>query len=365
MRLAPKNRALVAVVAVGALLVGTPAAFARSLHVAGIYLSTGGGCPAPATHPDTRLGRIATANTYLRSLVTHDTSDLQVANDVVRTEEGGVTANGAKEICKGNQGPVTIEDAVLGMREIRWVVSDGDQAIAFYLLDSPTSPTYIAERFQVDHGLIQHIEAIFYIDTTGLAVGPESVASRPGGVTERAFGSDDGPVGFFAPANHQGDVSEPSPAVRTTVQAAAQAYLDALVSHHAAAVPLTPKARRIENRRHHGDNAAQIRADLQSGANKVTGLSDLRIWVEGDQAVAITRSSRRRSIGSVSSVATSGQRRGSASTTVGSRRSRASARPAPCAAPRRAADGWQSASAGSFLTCGTWPRSRRRTRPPA
>ena len=225
-----RRKGAVVIAVVASLLIGAPAAFARSIHPGGLYISTGGGCPAPATHPDTRLGRIATSNTYLRSLVTHDTSDLQVADNVVRTEEGGVTANGAEEICKGNQGPVTVEDAVIGMREIRWVVSDGDQAIAFYLLDSPTSPTYIAERFQVDRGLIQHIEAIFYIDVPGYAAGPESIGSRPGGVTERLFDSDDGPAGFFAPADHQGDVSEPAPGVRTAVQAAAQAYLTALVT---------------------------------------------------------------------------------------------------------------------------------------
>jgi hypothetical protein len=287
MRALPRNKVVIATAVAASLLVGAPVALARSIHPAGLYISTGGGCPAAATHPDTRIGRIATANTYLRSLVTHDTSDLQVARDVVRTEEGGVTADGAAEICKGNQGPVTVEDAVLGMREIRWVVSDGDEAIAFYLLDSPTSPTYIAERFQVDHGLIQHIEAIFYIDVPGLAVGPESVVSRPGGVTTRVFASDDGPVGFFAPANRQGDVSEPAASVRTTVQAATQAYLSALVTHNAASLPLASNARRIENRRPHGDNAKQIRAAIQSGANQVKGVTDVRIWIEGDQAVAM------------------------------------------------------------------------------
>jgi hypothetical protein len=280
-------KASVAAATVAVLLLGAPAALARSVHPGGLYLSTGGGCPAPPTHPDNRLGRLATANTYLRSLVTHDTSDLQVAGAVVRTEEGGVTASGAAELCKGNQGPVTVEDAVLGMREIRWVVSDGDQAIAFYLLDSPTSPTYIAERFRVDHGLIQHIEAIFYIDVTGYAVGPESVKSRPGGVTERVFASNDGPAGFFAPANRQGDVSEPRPADPSTVRSAVRAYLAALVSHHAAAVPLSPNARRTENRSVHGASATQIRADLQSAANAVTGVSSVRIWVEGDEAVAM------------------------------------------------------------------------------
>jgi hypothetical protein len=73
------------------------------------------------------------------------------------------------------------------------------------------------------------------------------------------------------------------------VQAAAHAYLDALVSHHAAAIPLAANARRIENRRVHGANAAQIRAEIQSASNRVTGVSDARIWVEGDEAVAMYR----------------------------------------------------------------------------
>jgi hypothetical protein len=289
MRIRPSKRCVLAVSGVLALAVTAPAAVAQSIHPAGLYVSTGGGCPAPATHPDTKTGRIATANTYLRSLVTHDTSDLQVAKTVVRTEEGGVTANGAREICKGNQGPVTVEDAVFGMREIRWVVSDQDETIAFYLLDSPTSPTYIAERFKVDHGLIQHIEAIFYIDVTGLAVGPESAASRPDGVTERVFGSDDGPVGFFAPANHLGDIADPAGAVRSVVQAAAQSYVAALASHNASAVPLAPSARRIENRRQRGNSAGQIRAAIASPANKVTGITNLHIYIEGNQAVAMYR----------------------------------------------------------------------------
>jgi hypothetical protein len=289
MRIRVSRRPLLLITGVLTLALAAPVASATSIHPGGLYISTGGGCPAAPTHPDTKAGRIATANTYLRSLVTHDTSDLQVAQSVVRWEEGGVTATGAKEICKGNQGPVTIEDAVIGMREVRWVVSDGDQAIAFYLLDSPTSPTYIAERFKVDHRLIQQIEAIFYIDVPGLAVGPESAATRPDGVTERVFASDQGPAGFFAPANHTGEIADPAPALRATVQSAAKAYLDALVAHNAQAVPLAPTVRRIENRRDRGSNASQIRAAIASKANKVDGITNLHIYVEGNQAVAMYR----------------------------------------------------------------------------
>jgi len=276
-------------VSVAMVVAGTSTSFATSIRVGGLDLSTAGGCPAPAVDPDTRLGRIATANTYLRSLVTHDTSDLRVAKSVVRTEEGGVTANGAKELCKGNQGPVTIEDAVVSIREIRWVVDDRHSVTAFYLLDSPTSPTYIAERFLVRRGLIQHIEAIFYIDTTGYAVGPESAESRPEGVTGRVFASDDGPAEFFAPANNQGDVSEPRPADRESVRRAAAAYLHALVSHNARELPLAWNAVRIENRRVHGDSAASIRAAIASSGNGVTKVRDTRIWVEGDEALVMYR----------------------------------------------------------------------------
>src|SRR4051812_28951457 len=257
-----RKKCVVGLAVIAVLLAGAPTALAKSIRVAGLYISTGGGCPARAIDPDTRLGRIATSNTYLRSLVTHDTSELRVAKNVIRTEQGGVTANGAQELCKGNQGPVTIEDAVLGMREIRWVVSDGDQAIAFYLLDSPTSPTYIAERFQVDNGLIQYIEAIFYIDVAGYAAGPESAAMRPEGVTGRLFNSDNGPAGFFAPANHQGDVSEPAPATRAVVEAAARSYVQALAAHSAKTLPLASSATRIENRRAHGTNGGAIRAAI-------------------------------------------------------------------------------------------------------
>jgi len=270
---------------------GQPLAHAESIKVLGFDISTGGGCPAAAVDPPTRLGQIATANTYLRSLVTHDTSELRVTNDVVRTEEGGVTADGAQEICDGNQGPVTVEDAVIAIRGLRWPVVDGNQAIAFYLLDSPTSPTYIAERFEIEPtpegGLIHHIEAIFYIDVLGLVVGPESLVSKPDNVTDHLFNSDDGPVGFFAPANHQGDVSEPAPADRAVVEAAAQSYLDALVSHDASAVPLAANAARMENRRVRETTADAIRADIASAGNGVTGLENVHIYIEGDEAIAM------------------------------------------------------------------------------
>jgi hypothetical protein len=271
----------------GMTVVVTPST-AFAANVIGVDITTSdAGCPALATNPGTRLGEIATANTYLRSLVTHDTSQLQAAAGVVRIENGAVTANGAKQLCSGNQGPISIEDNVIDIRELKWPVVDGDQAIAFYMLDSASPPTYVAERFQVDHGLIQHIEAVYYIDTAGQFIGPESIVTDPGGVTERLFDSDDGPAGFFAPANNQGDVSAPLPASRAIVTAAAQSYLNALVSHNAAGVPLATDAIRIENRRTVGSSAAQIRADIDASTNEVRGIENSTIYVEGDEAIAM------------------------------------------------------------------------------
>jgi hypothetical protein len=268
-------------------LFAAPAALAESVKVLGLDISTGGGCPAPPVDPATRLGKIATANTYLRSLVTHDTSELRVAADVVRSEEGGVNATTAQELCDGNQGPATIEDAVLSIRQLKWSVVDGDDAIAFYLLDSPTSPTYIAERFNVQGGLIHYIEAIFYIDVTGLVVGPESLAQNPGSQVDRVFNSDDGPVGFFSPANKQGNVSEPNPADRATVGAAAQSFLDGLVTHDASSVPFATDVRQLVNRRDHSGTADQLRASIASSANAITGITNSHVYIEGDQAIAM------------------------------------------------------------------------------
>jgi hypothetical protein len=257
-------------------------------NIVGLDITTSdAGCPAPATTPPTPLGEIATANTYLRSLVTHDTSHLQAAPDVVRVENGAVTASGATQLCKGNQGPVTIEDNVIDIRELEWPVVDGDEAIAFYLIDSASPPTYTAERFQIDHGQIEHIQAIYYIDTLGQVIGAESVVNDPGGVTERLFDSDDGPVGFFAPANSQGLMSTPPPANRAVVSAAINSYLAALVSHDANAVPLAPNATLVENRRIVGSSAVLIRAAISSAANEVSGIQNSAIYVEGDEGIAM------------------------------------------------------------------------------
>jgi hypothetical protein len=273
-------------------LIGAPQALAESVKALGFDVSTAGGCPAPASTDQTRTGNIDTALTYLRSLVTHDTSELRVAPTAHRWEEGGLNAETAQELCDGNQGPVTIEDAVLSMRQLKWSVVDRDNAIAFYYLDSPTSPTYIAERFKVDNGLIQEIEAIFYIDTTGLVVGPESVASKPDSQVDRVFNSDQGPAGFFAPANSRGDITVPGSAPSGIVERAARRYLDALVHHeNAGSIPFASNVSALVNRRDKSGSGDALKAYIASGANGISSMTNLAdhqlVYVEGDTAVAM------------------------------------------------------------------------------
>lgn len=260
----------------GGMLLGVPDA--RADH--------GPGCPAPAVDPPTRFGRIAAGNKYLNSLVTHDTSEVPVAEDVVRVENGAVSADGAQAICEGNEEPGALW-VTTGIRDLRWFV-DGENAISIYMLDTVGSPSYIVERFRVVDGLIQEIEAVFYIDPAGYAVGPESVVSRPDGVVERLLESSHGPLGPLTPTYGSGDTEAPDRAARGQVRNAAQRYLDALVSHDASRVPLADQATRMENRRARGDSGPEIRAALESPAmDSLTGMQRPTIYVDGDQAIAI------------------------------------------------------------------------------
>jgi len=114
---------------------------------------------------------ISSASKYIDALVSHDGSQVPLAANAYRTENGNVTGtsgDGIRNDLNTNQGDKAISD----VRDIRWFVS-GDVATAFYLFDTtlpgqPTAPhtttVHLAERFKVDQGLIRQIEAIFWIN---------------------------------------------------------------------------------------------------------------------------------------------------------------------------------------------------------
>ena len=71
------------------------------------------------------------------------------------------------------------------------------------------------------------------------------------------------------------------------VLAAARAYVAALVSHDASAVPLADDVWRIENGRNTGDGAEALRASLESEIMRtVQGIDDVSWFAGGDSAAA-------------------------------------------------------------------------------
>ena len=103
---------------------------------------------------------IAVATRYLDALVSHDGSDVPFAPDCRRTELGNNTGASADEIRAHLA--TEIMHGITGYRDARWFV-EGDDVIAFYVLDAYGTTVDIAERFRIRDGLIHEIEAIFTI----------------------------------------------------------------------------------------------------------------------------------------------------------------------------------------------------------
>jgi hypothetical protein len=72
------------------------------------------------------------------------------------------------------------------------------------------------------------------------------------------------------------------------VTSAAGRYINALVTHHAADVPLAVNAYRTENGMVTGTSGAGIRNDLETnqGDRAISGVRDIRWFVAGDEATA-------------------------------------------------------------------------------
>lgn len=106
------------------------------------------------------------ANAYIQALLSHDASNIPLTEDATRWENGIKTAAGAKAIRNSVENDLSLK-ATHAIRDTRWLI-DGNQAIAFYLLDVVipyttlhASTTRIAERFLVEKGSIKEIEVIF------------------------------------------------------------------------------------------------------------------------------------------------------------------------------------------------------------
>jgi hypothetical protein len=123
---------------------------------------------------------ISAATSYLDALVSHNSSQVRLAPTAIRTENGYDTGDSGPQIANDlatNPQYLIVHD----IRDVRWFV-DGDQAIAMYLLDAAVpdlgthfATTHLAERFQVENGLITQIEAI---DCTHPGLTPEPERSQ-------------------------------------------------------------------------------------------------------------------------------------------------------------------------------------------
>ena len=118
---------------------------------------------------------IAVAETYLfKGLVEHNpasAAQVLLADDATRAEQGRVNATTAEAI-RTQLGTSAGLKSITGIANIRWFVEcdrdDVCEAVAFYdlLVNTGPLPVLISERFRVEDGLIQEIEAIFVIQTS-------------------------------------------------------------------------------------------------------------------------------------------------------------------------------------------------------
>ena len=112
---------------------------------------------------------VATADTYLDALVSHDASAVRLAPGVRRTENASVTGSSAAEIRRALEPPSLVQ-LVLGKRDVRYTVDvERGEVVATYLLDTGIPPrfnlvtSYVMERFRIEAGLITEIEAVIWV----------------------------------------------------------------------------------------------------------------------------------------------------------------------------------------------------------
>lgn len=133
---------------------------------------------------------IEAATAYLNGIVAHDPTNIPLADDVQRWENGINTANNADKLRDSIKNDIGIK-TVTGVRELRWFV-DGNQVIGFFLMDSnyPWSQkyfgtTHIVERFQVENGMIKEVENVFCASPNSHGQGQEP--SKIPGPTSLSF----------------------------------------------------------------------------------------------------------------------------------------------------------------------------------
>ena len=132
----------------------------------------------PSCSDDSRHCMILAATSYLEGLVHHDGSKVLFAPDIVRTEQGRDAGKGEAVL----RAKLDKEPPMLGYTNIRFTIDEKTHQIVYFTLlrlatdesqpapppgAKPLSPVtvHLAERFKVEHGLIEEIEALFYVQS--------------------------------------------------------------------------------------------------------------------------------------------------------------------------------------------------------
>ena len=125
--------------------------------------------PASSAGPcadESRACVVATAQTYIDALLSHDASRVRLASDVVRYENGIESARGAADL-RHVLATSPLLKLITHIRNERWIV-DGGNAVVYYLIDTNAVPgvpqhaatAHVAEWFHVSHGLITRIDLV-------------------------------------------------------------------------------------------------------------------------------------------------------------------------------------------------------------
>jgi hypothetical protein len=129
----------------------------------------------PTCTENSRRCMIVAATSYLDGLVRHDGSKVLFAPYIVRTEEGVERGQGEVEL----RARLDKEPPMLGYANTRFVTDLHTHQVVYFTLlrlatdeSQPAPPpgakplppvtVHLAERFKVEHGLIEEIEAIYY-----------------------------------------------------------------------------------------------------------------------------------------------------------------------------------------------------------
>jgi hypothetical protein len=129
----------------------------------------------PTCADESRRCMILAATSYLEGLVHHDGSKALFAPDIVRTEQGRERGKGEAVL----RAALDKEPPMLGYANTRFTVDQQTHQVVYFTLlrlatdeSQPAPPpgakplppvtVHLAERFKVEHGLIEEVEALYY-----------------------------------------------------------------------------------------------------------------------------------------------------------------------------------------------------------